>query len=110
VYGVVTADHLVALFNDAYTKALRVAQYVGNLNRPDAEDVVGDVFLSIWKNRDYLKSPPGRAYLFKAVEHWALRKHLYAWERTTVAMDPDVLVVAEQAMYDPTQPALAVPM
>jgi hypothetical protein len=32
-----------------------------------------------------------------------------AWARYVRAMDPGDLVLAEQATYDPTQPALAVP-
>jgi DNA-directed RNA polymerase specialized sigma24 family protein len=109
VYGVTTADDLVALFNDAYTKAVSIARYVGDLNRPDAEDVVSDVFLYLWRKRDLLKAPPGRAYLFKAVEHGAIRARTHAWARRVVAMDPEDVVLAEQMTYDPTQPALAVP-
>jgi hypothetical protein len=40
----------------------------------------------------------------------AIRPGTHAWVRHVVAMDPPTLVLAEQAMYDPTQPALAVPM
>jgi hypothetical protein len=109
VYRVTTADDLVELFNDAYRKAVRVAQHVGELNRPDAEDVVSDVFLYLWRKRDFLKAPPGRAYLFKAVEHGAIRARRSAWRRRVVAMDPEDLVLAEQAMYDPTHPAESVP-
>jgi hypothetical protein len=108
-FNAVTADHVIALFNTYQSKAVRFAQFVGNLSRPAAEDVVSDVFLSVWKNRDYFKAPPGRAYPFKAVEHGALRVHQYAWARRVVAMDPPDLVLAEQATYDPTQPAIAVP-
>jgi DNA-directed RNA polymerase specialized sigma24 family protein len=98
VYAVTTADDLVALYTDCYAKALRLARYVGNLSRPEAEDVVSDVFLYLWRKRDLLKAPPGRAYLFKAVEHGAIRARTHAWARNVVAMDPEDLMLAEQAM------------
>jgi hypothetical protein len=54
--------------------------------------------------------PPGRAYLFKAVTNGALRVRRSAWARHVVALDPETLVLAEQATYDPTSPAIAVPL
>jgi DNA-directed RNA polymerase specialized sigma24 family protein len=96
----VSEAQLVDLFNTAYAKAVSLAQYVGDLNRPDAEDVVSEVFLYLWRKRDLLREPPGRAYLFKAVTHGAIRVHQSAWARHVVAMDPEDLVLAEQAMYE----------
>ena len=103
-YGAVTEEHAIALFAH-HVKAVRWAQYIGCLSRPAADDVVSDVFLSIWTHR----APPGPGYLFRAVTHGALRVHGYAWARYVVALDPRDLVLAEQATFTPTQPALAVP-
>ena len=60
-------------------------------------------------NREALDRP-GRACLFKAVEHGAVRRRRHAWTKYTVAMDPEDLVLAEQATYDPTGAAIAVPV
>jgi DNA-directed RNA polymerase specialized sigma24 family protein len=103
-------DQIVQLFNQSYRAAVRYAQSVGEFTRADAEDVVADVFLSLWKNRLYLTPPVGHAYLFVAVRNGAMRKHLYAWERHLVAMDPEALVGIERMTYDPTRPAIPVPL
>ena len=67
------------------------------------------MFLGIWTQRDYFASPPGPGYFFRAVTHTALRVHGYAWAQYVRAMDPGDLVLAEQATYGRTQPAIAVP-
>ena len=66
---------------------MRLAEHVGDLSRPEAEDVVSAVFLSIRKNREFFPVPPGKAYLFRAVTHGAWRVHHYAWARYVVPMD-----------------------
>jgi hypothetical protein len=109
-FHVTTSDHVIALFNACHAKAIRLAQYVGDLNQPAAEDVVSEVFLWIWMHRDYFPAPPGPALLLHVVTRAALRVHRYAWARYVVAMDPPTLVLAEQATYDPTSPAIAVPL
>jgi hypothetical protein len=55
------------------------------------------------------EGPPTRAYFFRAVVHGAIRARTHAWTRYVVAMDPEVLVLAEQMTYDPTQRVVAVP-
>jgi DNA-directed RNA polymerase specialized sigma24 family protein len=75
----------------------------------DAEDVVFEIFLALLEKRAFLPRCPGVGYLLTAARHQALRRRLYAWERARVAMDPQVLVLAEQAMYQRHGPAVAVP-
>lgn len=41
---------------------------------------------------------PGPGYFFTAVTRTAKRRYLYAWAKYSVPMDPDDLVLAEQAM------------
>ena len=110
VYGVVDADEMIALFNECHKPAVVAARFAGELTRPDAEDVVSTVFLWMWQHRDCLNPLTLRAYLFAAVRNGARRKHLYAWARFVVAMDPATLVVAEQMAYDRTGATLAVPV
>jgi hypothetical protein len=59
---------------------------------------VQDVILYLLQKRDYLPRAPGPKYFFKAVQRTALRRHLYAWSKYVVAMDPGDLILAEQAM------------
>jgi hypothetical protein len=108
VYNVVTQEEIAALYLAHRARAVRLA---GRICGPaHAEDVVHDVTLFLLAKRAHLKDTPGRRYFLKAVKHAALRRLLYAWERTTVAMDPDDLVLAEQATYDRTGAAMAVPV
>lgn len=102
VYGVVTEEEIVDLWLAQRARAIRIARAI--VGDADAEDVVHDVTLYLLEKRPYLKDAPGRAYFLTAVKHTALRRLLYAWSRYVVAMDPETLVLAEQAMYDPTQP------
>ena len=55
------------------------------------------------------EGPPTRAYFVRAVAHGPMRARTHAWARHVVAMDPEVLALAEQMTYGPTQPAVAVP-
>lgn len=95
-YGVVSEAEITTLYLDQRAKAVRLAWSIcGELL---AEDVVHDVTVALLEKRDYLSRAPGEAYFLTAVRHGALRKLLYAWARYTVAMDPDQVVYAEQAM------------
>jgi hypothetical protein len=110
VYGVVSSEHVIALFTAYHAKAVRVAQYVGGLNRAAAEDVVRDVFLAIWSQRDLFATPP-RAGVFLPGRHPHRAPRAWLrWTKYTVAMDPADLVLAEQPMYKPSQPAVVVPV
>jgi DNA-directed RNA polymerase specialized sigma24 family protein len=75
----------------------------------EADDVVSEVFLTLLEKRAYLRRHPDVGYLLLATRHTAIRRHLYAWAKRVVAMDPQDLRLAEQAMYQPSQPAMAVP-
>jgi DNA-directed RNA polymerase specialized sigma24 family protein len=97
------------LFELCYAKAVRLAMARGSLGEADAQDVVSGVFESIWTMRHYFDRPPSPAYVYRATVHTAWRRRQYAWHRYVVLMAPETLVLAEQAMYDPAQPALAGP-
>jgi DNA-directed RNA polymerase specialized sigma24 family protein len=102
MYRRVADAHVIALFEECYAKAVRLAQARGHLAEAEAEDVVQDVFLAIWKTRHYFVEPPPPAYVYRAAIHSARRLHRYAWRRYVVPMAPDVLGLAEQAMYRPS--------
>ena len=79
---------MVRLFDAYRAVAIRFARYIARLPDADAEDIVADVFRSIWKNRDTLDRRLDRTYLFRAVQHGAWRSRQYFWPRRVVAMDP----------------------
>lgn len=101
--GVVTEADVVAVYLEHGAKAVRLARSIcGTLH---AEDVVHDLVLYLLEKRDYLRFPPNEAYVLRAVKHGALRKLIYGWHRYTVAMDPEDLAIAEQAMAREGRPA-----
>ena len=88
---------ITALYLAHREKAIRIAW---SICQHDAEDVVQDVALYLLEKKDYLTKVPGPAYFYTAVSRTAKRRHLYAWTKYVVAMDPETLVLAEQAMYE----------
>lgn len=63
------------------------------LSRAEAQDVVSDVFLNIWRNRAQWRPVHIRAYLFGAVRRRACN------ERTIAKRDVDILSAMEDASY-----------
>lgn len=62
------------LFDELYQRYCKVA-YLFLKNKTDAEDVVVDVFLNIWKFRDSSVYKPGiESYLYRAVKNRSLNK------------------------------------
>jgi DNA-directed RNA polymerase specialized sigma24 family protein len=107
-HDLVTEQEIEQLWSEHRWGAYDVARRI--VGPTEAEDVVSEVFLTLLAKRAYLRRHPDVGYLLLATRHTAMRRHLYAWARLTVAMDPGTLVLAEQAMYKPHQPALAVPV
>ena len=108
-YDVVTAPEIETLWHQYRWSVYSVARQI--LGEPaDAEDVVSEIFLTLLEKRAFLPRCPGVGYLLTAARHQALRRKLYSWARLVVAMDPPTLVLAEQAMYKPHQPAVTVPV
>jgi hypothetical protein len=93
--GLVTEQDVVELYRAYRAQAVRIARKICH---HEAEDVVHDTTLYMLEKRDYLQPPTLKAYFFRAVWHAALRRRLYFWARSVVAMDPEALVLAEQAM------------
>jgi hypothetical protein len=95
-YGVVTVEHILDLFVRLRAPSVRLAE--GIAGRLHGEDVVSEVVTYLLEHRDFLRQPPPPRYFLTAVRNTALRRLLYAWSRYVVAMDPEDLVLAEQAM------------
>jgi hypothetical protein len=96
-HGVVTEQDIVDLYLANRTKAVRIARHLcGDLH---AEDCVQDVVVYMLEKRDLLTAPPNKRYFFKAVTHGAMRRHRAAWAKYVVPLDPEDLVLAEQAVY-----------
>src|SRR5262245_15768412 len=95
--GLVTAYDILTMYVEHKARAVRTAQSI--VGAVHAEDVVQDVVLYMFEKRDYLEPGPLTAYFFTAVRTTAFRRRHYAWERYVVPMDPEDLVLAEQAMY-----------
>lgn len=97
LHNVVSQEEIAALYLAHRARAVRVAARI--CGPAFAEDVVHDVVLYLLEKRALLKDAPGRGYFLTAVKHGATRRLLYAWERLTVRMDPDALIIAEQMTH-----------
>jgi Sigma-70 region 2 len=87
---------LLALFINHRALAVRIARSI--VGDALAEDCASEVSLYLLERRVYLRRSPSPAYFYTAVRHSALRVLRSSWHRTVVAMDPDDLLAAEQAM------------
>jgi hypothetical protein len=74
--------------------ARRAARIVGPTV---AEDCVQDAVTYLLSKRDYL-THFGVGYFYQVVKNFARRHRRYGWSKYLVAMDPDDLLFAEQAM------------
>jgi hypothetical protein len=96
-HGLVTEQDIVAIYLAHRAKAIHIARKICH---HDAEDVVHDTTIYMLEKRDVLRPPTLKQYFFQAVWNAARRRRLYFWARYVVAMDPDDLILAEQAMYE----------
>ena len=108
-YDVVTGAEIETLWHEHRWGMYSVARQILG-DHATAEDVVSEIFVTLLAKRVYLPRCPGIGYLLTAARHTALRHRRYAWSRFVVAMDPGVLVLAEQAMARPGQPTMTVPL
>jgi sigma-70-like protein len=75
----VTEDAVLDLYLAHGPAAVRLAARV--LGKSEAQDVVHDVFVYVLEKRRYIRQVPGRAYLFTAVRHAAIRRFVRYWSR-----------------------------
>jgi DNA-directed RNA polymerase specialized sigma24 family protein len=96
VRDVVTETDVLALYLTHQAAAVRVAARV--LGPSEAQDAVHDAFVYMLERRRYIQAVPGRAYLFQAVRHAALRRFIRYWSRTVLSCTVDELQSAEQVL------------
>lgn len=98
--GIVTVEDIERVYLENRARAVATARRIcGPLY---AEDVVHDVAVYLLAQREYLRVVPGPAYFLRAVKNGALLQLQSAWRRRVVAMDLDVLLIAE-AMTHPVR-------
>ena len=93
-YDVTSVEHILAFYVETLPEVIRWARRWGAAD--DAEDVVHQIVLAMLQRREYLRYPPDRPYLFKAVRTQTLKLKVSGYRRFIVTMPWDSLRAVEE--------------